>query len=375
MTEMNTMTADRHSTAVLLRTLIAIFDDTIDAEHVLIALRRADHPSDLISVVLREESLARPPSQPFLARAIAESALETVSGWLQGIASLILPDGASYLVAGPIGAVLTTMRDVAPQQESRWPPSRDVQENPFIDVDNQQLMRTLNTFGFTTAEATYMEHRVVAGSPLISATSSDPELLRSIHQIFSRFNAVYLGLAHTEQAVGSAAAHALRVGPRSGGSVVVADAVAPLRRQSDEESDQPETCPLPRGRLVVTLQGEEIGTVEDILYEVRSGSGSEGDSLQGGDEVPDASSHLPRYVVVSYGGVLGLGRHHIALPAELVDCEADPARARMSLAESHSAPRYDSGSPLSRLDEVSIREHFNVGRYWLSDTLTDDQDM
>ena len=356
--------------AVLLRTLIALFDDTIDAEHVLIALRRSEHPPELISVVLREEGASDAVSRPILAHAIASSSLETVSGWLQGLASLILRDGASYLVAGPIGAVLSTLRDVGPTTDGPWPPSEGEHENPFVDVDNRQLMRALTTFGFGQGETAYMEHRVVAGSPLIAATSADPELLRSVHQTFAKFNAVYLGLAHTNREVGSAAARALRIGPRAGGSVVVADAVAPLRRQSEEEPNQTEVCEqLPRGRLIVTLQGEEIGTVEDILYEVQSapGDSADGETLQGADSAPAGGTHLARYVIAGYGGVLGLGRHFVALPAELVDCDADPARARMTLAEAHTAPRYDPSAPLSRRDEVTIREHFGVGRYWLNE--------
>lgn len=361
--------------AVLLRTLIAIFDDTIDAEHVLTALRRSEHPADQISVVLREEGSGDSASRPILARAIASSALETVSGWLQGLASLILPDGASYLVAGPIGAVLSTLRAVVPTTDSPWPASDSEHENPFVDIDNRQLMRALRTFGFGEGETTYIEHRVVAGSPLIAATSADPELLRSVQQTFANFNAVYLGLAHTKREVGSAAAHALRIGPRAGGAVVVADAVAPLRRQSDEEFTDTETCVLPRGRSIVTLQGEAIGTVEDVLYEVQSGPGNDdvgdddgdGDNLQGADSAVTGATHLARYVIAAYGGVLGLGRHFIALPAELIDCDANPSRARMTVAEAHEAPRYDASTPLSRLDEVKIREHFGVGRYWLNE--------
>jgi len=375
---MTTETAEtpRETTpAVLLRTLIAIFDDTIDAEHVLTALRRSEHPADQISVVLREEGSGDPTSRPILARAIASSALETVSGWLQGLASLILPDGASYLVAGPIGAVLSSLRAVAPTTGSPWPASDSERENPFVDIDNRQLMRALRTFGFEEGETTYIEHRVVAGSPLIAATSADPELLRSVHQTFAKFNAVYLGLAHTKREVGSAAAHALRVGPRAGGAVVVADAVAPLRRLSEGEVDQTEVSELSRGRLIVTLQGEEVGTIEDILYEVQAdpadggGNGIEDDDedLRDADSTPLNSIHVARYVIATYGGVLGLGRHFVAIPAELMDYDADPARARMTVAEAHEAPRYDAGAPLSRLDEVKIREHFGVGRYWLTE--------
>ncbi|MDQ4100393.1 MAG: hypothetical protein M3121_07830 [Chloroflexota bacterium] len=351
---------------VILRTLIAIFDDTIDAEHVLNALRRSDHPPDQISVVLREEGAGDATSRPILARAIASSAVETVSGWLQGLASLILPDGASYLVAGPIGAVLSTLREVAPTTDGPWPASDGEHENPFVDVDNRQLTRALTTFGFDERETRYLNHRVVAGSPLIGATSADPDLLRSVHQTFAKFNAVYLGLAHTEPEVGSAAAWALRIGPRAGGAVVVADAAAPLRRQSEDGIDESDACELPRGRSIVTMQGEEIGAVEDILYEVQSSPTLEGEGLQRGD-LGASGAHVPRYIIAGYGGVLGLGRHFVALPAELVNCDADPALARMTLAEAHEAPRYDSSAPLSRLDEVKIREHFKVGRYWLNE--------
>src|SRR5690606_20879731 len=86
------------------RTIIALFDDTIDAEHALSALRRSDQPSDQISVVLRERVTAprsRSSRETLLSRVVAASALEAVGGWLQGLASLILPeDRASYLVAG-----------------------------------------------------------------------------------------------------------------------------------------------------------------------------------------------------------------------------------------------------------------------------------
>lgn len=371
MADISTRANGRLESAMLLRTLIAVFDDTIDAEHVLVALHRSDQPSEQISVVLREETVgnANLANRPVLARAIAASALEVASGWLVGLASLILPDRASYLVAGPLGAVLTSSRDPNPAGNKGWPPSDEAQGNPFIDLENRQLIRALTTFGFGEGEATYMERRVVSGSPMISATSDDPELLRTVHQIFARFNAVYLGLAHTEHHVANAAARALRLGPRSSGEVVVSDAIAPLRRRSANEVDEQESCALPRGRLVVTLQGEEIGTVEDMLNETLTPLGGEADILQSSDEVEARERVIPRYVVVAYGGVLGLGRHFAALPAELVDCDADPARARMTLEEAHSAPRYDPDAPLSRGDEAAIREHFNVGRYWLRENL------
>jgi len=160
------------------RTIIALFDDTIDAEHALSALRRSEQPSAQISVILRErvtEPHTRSNRETLLSRVIAASALETVGGWLQGLASLILPeDRASYLVAGPIGVMLASIHEAHE--------SDDADENEaHFKVTNRQLTRALTLFGFDLDEATYVEHRVVAGSPLIAVTSTQAPVLRAAH--------------------------------------------------------------------------------------------------------------------------------------------------------------------------------------------------
>ena len=63
-------------TAGPVRTIIALFDDTIDAEHALTDLRRSDQPSAQISVILRERVTApRPRSsrETLLSRVVAAS--------------------------------------------------------------------------------------------------------------------------------------------------------------------------------------------------------------------------------------------------------------------------------------------------------------
>src|SRR5688572_29659680 len=108
------------SKEVTFRTIIALFDDIIDSEHALTALRKTEQPSEGISVILRERVLDPDPNvryETVLSRVIASSALDAVGSWLQGLASLILPDRASYLVAGPIGAVLATIKDAGPHAE------------------------------------------------------------------------------------------------------------------------------------------------------------------------------------------------------------------------------------------------------------------
>jgi hypothetical protein len=330
------------------RTVVAAFDDTIDAEHVLAALRRREHPSEAISVILRERAANMVDingPRPVLARVIASSALDAASGWLKGIASLILPDRASYLVAGPIGVVLANLKGTA---HHGTPLDR---EDVTIDLTTRQLMRALSTFGLDPREAFYLERRVVAGSPLIGVTSSDPQVLRSAHQIFSRFNAVYLGLAQTDEGVRAHADRLLRMGPQASGDVLIADAISPLRRFYQLAADQ-----LPAGhvgilgRTAVTEQGAEIGTLADVLY-------------QPGAEVnPGAAT--PRYAVIVFGGVLGLGRHHVAIPAEVVELDANPVRVAIDQNELQAAPRFSFDAPMSRLDEVEIRDYFNVRPYW-----------
>lgn len=332
------------------RTVIAAFDDTIDAEHVLTALRRREHPADAISVILRERAANMGDvngPRPVLARVIAASALDAASGWLKGIASLILPDRASYLVAGPIGVVLANLKGTAHHAN---PLDHD---DVTIDLTTRQLMRALSTFGLDPREAFYLERRVVAGSPLIGVTSSDPQVLRSAHQIFSRFNAVYLGLAKTDEGVRAHAVRLLRIGPQASGDVLIADAISPLRR-----FDQVPAGELPAGfagmlgRTVVTEQGEEIGVLADILFQT---------SADGHDR---PGSAVPRYAVVAFGGVLRLGRHHVAIPAEVVAFDANPVRVAIDQEEVQAAPRFSFDAPMSRLDEVEIRDYFNVRPYW-----------
>ena len=331
------------------RTVIAAFDDTIDAEHALTSLRRRQHPAEAISVILRERAANQIDvngPRPVLARVIAASALDAVSGWLKGIASLILPDRASYLVAGPIGVVLANLKGTAHHAN---PLDHD---DVTIDLTTRQLMRALSTFGLDPREAFYLERRVVAGSPLIGVTSSDARVLRSAHQIFSRFNAVYLGLAQTDEGVRAHADRLLRLGPQATGDVLIADAISPLRRFDQVPSDHiPAGLLGVLGRDVVTEQGDEMGVLTNILFQPSA-------------DAPDREMALPRYAIVAFGGVLRLGRQHVAIPAELVAFDADPVRVAIGPDELQAAPRYSLDAPMSRLDEVEIRDYFNIRPYW-----------
>lgn len=340
----------------LMHTVIALFDDIIDAEHALTALRRSEQPSEQISVILRERVLSETssvPQQTVLSRVVASSALEAVGGWLQGLASLILPDRASYLVAGPIGAVLATIREARPPNPSRLNKDGTTAPDP-----TRQLALALAAFGFSREESQYLEQRVVAGSPLIAITSADAGTLRGAHGAFSTHTAVHLGLARTESSVNRTAARLLLTGPQTGGSVVIADAISPLHRLSESMSYALRRIDF-RGREVVDSRGEPIGKVTDVLFERRLPD----------DRSPAAQAGPPgivRYLIVNSGGLLRLTRQRTAVPVERV-AEFTPLRIVLSATKRtiQEAPRYDEIAPLSRQDEVRICAHFNVPQYWL----------
>ncbi len=342
---------------VVLRTIIALFDDTIDAEHALTTLRKSEQPSEGISVILRERVLDPDPSEQYqtvLSRVIAASALDAVGSWLEGLASLILPDRASYLVAGPIGAVLATIRDAMPSDEP------DDGARYSIDDSSRQLSRALSAFGFSIDEAQYLEARVVAGSPLIAVTSDRASTLRTAHATFATFDAVHVGLARTESAIHQTASRLLQTGPDGGGSVVIADAIAPLRRLGAEGTWRHHTIDL-RGREVLDRAGQLAGTIEDVLFEVSPST----DGRIVPESATDRRGVTIRYLIVSFGGVFGIGKARVAVPALLADTNAWIVPINVHREDLRSAPRFDGVRPLSRQDEVSICTWFDVPLYWL----------
>lgn len=343
---------------VVLRTIIALFDDTIDAEHALTALRKSAQPSEGISVILRERLLDPDPSEQYrtvLSRVIAASALDAVGGWLQGLASLILPDRASYLVAGPIGAVLATIRDAQPPTD--LPP-----QAPWnLDDSSRQLSRALAAFGFSPDEAHYLEARVVAGSPLIAVTSDRASTLRTAHSTFSSFDAVHVGLARTESAIHQTAARLLQTGPDGGGSVVIADAIAPLRRLSADIAWRHHSIDL-RGRQVLDRAGQVAGVIDDVLFEIKPTT----DGRVVPETAADRSAITIRYIIVSFGGLLGIGKGRVAIPAILADTNLWTVPVNVLADDIRKAPRFGGARPLSRQDEVAICTWFDVPLYWLN---------
>jgi hypothetical protein len=69
--------------------------------------------------------------------------------------------------------------------------------------------------------------------------------------------------------------------------------------------------------------------------------------------------------VVSFGGLLGLGRHRIAVPADQIDLRAAPVRLGVSKDVLHRAPAYEQDVPFSRREEMAVNAYFGTTPYWL----------
>lgn len=337
-------------------TLATLYDDVIDAEHVLAHLRRSKQQPSTISVILREQVLRENddlnPYRTVLSEVMARSSLEAAGKWLKGLASIILPDRAAYLSAGPIGQILITIRDTL-QSTDVAPPDRS---------EIRQLSQTLEQFGFERDEARYIEQRIVVGSAFIAVTTTDTGQLRSIHHTLRMSMPVYIGLARTDTVVFRKASELLETGPKALGTVVIADAASPLSHVQNTPSLQGSHRDL-SGRLVRSRYGEVIGRVEDMLFELHPDNPIPDPAH---DSLSDATALL-RYVIVRTSRTPGLGRKTFALPDDRVRLKGGELVADVTYEDMVNAPRYESSTSMSRQDEATIRRHFSSPFYWIPD--------
>ena len=244
-------------------TVVGLFDDQLDMQDALAALRKANQPPEQISVVAvyseaGEDSRAE--RALAVARAVAATALDHVGSWLQGLAELIVPERGTFVVAGPLGAALAgigsgdVQASVPLPGTAATPPASDPSPGPSAAA----LVRTLQEFGFGADDATYVESRLAAGAPLIGVTAVNQVELQRVRRILAEHNAVHIGMARTDARIADQAQALLAAPPErsSGGDVVVTDAVAPLRRLCDCDSTgwSAELC----GRDVVELDGTYV---------------------------------------------------------------------------------------------------------------------
>lgn len=341
-------------------TLATLFDDVIDAEHVLAQLRRSQQPPATISVILREQVLRENddinPYRTVLSEVVARSSLEAAGKWLRGLASLILPDRAAYLSAGPVGQILSTIRDTIQTIDS------DHEPGALERSEIRQLSQTFMLFGFERDEARYMEQRIVVGSAFIAITTTDTGQLRNVHHMLRKSMPVYVGLARTDTSVFRRASELMETGPRAIGTVVIADAASPLNHVVNTPSLQGTMRDF-RGRLVRSRYGEVIGRAEDLLFEPNP---TEAADVYDHGNLSD-EKQLLRYVIVRTSRKPGLGRKTLALPGDRIRLENGELVVSVTYEELVSAPRYEAGTSMSRQDEATIRRHFSSPFYWITE--------
>src|SRR5262249_9166055 len=160
------------------------------------------------------------------ARAVVANALSAVSGWLLGLASLIVPDDGTYLVAGPIGAALARVRTFEEHTRQRAGEGGEDDHPQPRELGSGGLGHTLTEFGFRSDEASYLQSRLAAGSALIAVTTSDSQQLQATRRLFADYSAVHIGQAQTGELIVQEAEELLAAPPEeaNGGDVVVADA-------------------------------------------------------------------------------------------------------------------------------------------------------
>ncbi len=319
-------------------TVVGLFEDLIDARQALTALTRDGCPRESVSMLVRDlKADEGGPAQRHgaVAKAVEEADLNGHSRWLLGLASIIVPQRGTFLVAGPIGAALASV-------------SLDDD-----DARDAALTSILNDFGFSDDEGAYIESRLLVGAMFVAITSNSSSTLTSARNVMSNNNAVHIGSATTLADVADSAMDLLVSPPEvySTSDVVVTDAVAPLHTLINGKLGAEWALSM-KGTRVVDLDGAECGRIENLIAEITH------------DEHAEARLDQVRYVVVSFGGVLGIGRHLAAVPIEHITIADDPAQVQVAREVLHDAPSYVSGVPFSRREEQVVCAYFGCTPYW-----------
>ena len=343
-------------------TAMALFDQSLDAEKSLAALQRDEVDAETVSLILRDRaSSSDRTSAPIgdVARALVASAMGPMGTWLRGLASLIVSERGTYLVAGLMGAALATLSvgkaDHIDADAMPLPPSDEDDFGDVIDEDHDEadsIYQILLLFGVTEDDASYLESRVVAGASLVALTTSDRRLAAQARNEFDSQGAVYLRVVVTAEEIVRLTRQRLAYlsAARSTGKIVVADAVAPLRRICSGRPVTPSISAC--GRALVGQDGQPVGSIEDILA----------------DPYLDETDGTPRvrYAVVGHGGVWRIGRRFTAVPIGFVSLLDDgPAVLEVDRDVLAGAPHYERAGAFSRREELSVLAYFGVRPYWL----------
>ena len=334
---------NQHETTGRAQTVLALFDDAIDAELALEAMRKASRPGAIVSVLARDRRLHAdaPEGRLDVADAVSDTALSAVSGWLPGLAALDVPDHGCFLVGGPIGVALV-------QRERQVGADAGGGGAAISAAPASGLGATLERFGFRPEEAHYFEERLVAGSTLIAVTADERPHIDATLGAFAAHGAVYIGQAETApEVIRQVELQLAAPFEPAAADVTVTDIVAPLERTCGQSgSADQEWCHRP----VIDGEGASAGAVDDLLIERTGGDGA----------------GTIRYVVVGFGGVLGIGRRRVAIPAAVATLSDGAVRLGVTVFALSDAPGYSQDAPFSRSDELAVHAYFGMTPYWLA---------
>ncbi len=316
-------------------TVAAVFEDSIDGGLALGAIRKAGREPGCVSIVIAigDEAVAA----EGVGRAVAQTDLDDVGSWLQGLATVVVPDRGSYLVAGPLGAVVAGIGKLDGESESR------------------SLQTVLEGFGFDGDEASYLDKRLAAGAPLVAVSTPTGEAPTAVRRLLADQNAVFIGTVETTETTFDSAQDLMGTPPEStdGGAVRVSDTVGNLRNVRSDGGPAPISALL--GKTIVDSEGTDVGEIDDALVEDFDPDGRSG---------PLPEQQVVRYIVVGHGGVFGIRRRRVAVPIALVDIQATPVSLAVAQSVLTAAPAL-TDDPFSRHDEQAISEHFGIRAYWL----------
>lgn len=326
-----------------IQTVAALFDDRIDAEHALSTLRRAVRAAANVSVLARDHAVAEAGEGAVdVTKAVMDTALSAVSNWLSGLAALMVPQRGSFLAAGPIGVALA--RDL-PLRSS----GSDAERAPasaHARVDS--LAVALELFGFRPEEAHYIEERLSAGSAMIAVTTEDTAQIDATLRTFADFNAVFVGQAQTPASVLVETERWLANPLATKSSeIVVADVVAAMTHVCADKDGHPALAWL-CGMDVYDRHGDHVGQIDDLLAD-------------------PADPTVLRYAIVGHGGVLGVARRRVAVPAAVITPGDRAVRITVERERLDAAPAYAANTPFSRKDELIALAFFDVAPYWGTD--------
>lgn len=320
--------------------VVGLFEDSIDVRDAIEHLIETDRENvgGHISLLLRDvdaEDGGPAERRTVLAQAVTATGLDRIATLLTNLTVLIIPESGTFLAAGPLGSALLSRSETEQQSAESGKP-----------IGPEALVKVLTRNGFTEDEAHFLERRLLAGGILLGVDCDSEPAIETARQLFAERNAVHIGVAGAERGDGPGE-RLTEIVPDAvaDGEILITDAVSPF-------------TPIVPGSAGAHLRGY----FDRPLIDPHGGSVGEIECLLAEDEDEE-----PRYVIVSFGGLLGLGRRRVAVPVQLLETHGESMQLAVEYEVLDRAPVYDPAAPFSRREEQMVCAYFGMQPYWKED--------